>query len=539
MQWAPVRLVVALALPVWLAVAQPPAKKPGRIEGTVTNSVSGAGIKKAHVYLDGNSGLPPDRIVTDATGHFAFEGVMPGRYSMQANAPGYAMPRGINGLRSQVTIGEDQEVRDVNVTLLPLGVVSGRVLDEDGEPVTGAQVKAWHYIYALGRRQLNQSGFAVTDDQGRFRMIDVLPGRYYFQAYPTPSPRTFSLNVVTDLENQIYPPLFYPGGSDLSQAAAQEVGAGEERGGIEFHLRKVPSFQVRGQVLGLESSAPLNPVFLQIFSSGMTTPSSRGLNPDGTFTIPDLTAGEYRIVAIRNDGKSVGSASDTIRVSDHDLDDLKLTIEPGITIAGSLVISGTPITQLGSLYIALEPAAREQNRPRMGGSAHVKNDGTFEFTGITPDLYVLAVLSSPSGKYLKSIQFGGQDVPDGIIDLTRKGGGSMLLTFSDDPGAVSGTTSALALVTALPVVDGALRRDQFHAATSDAAGNFHFEGLAPGKYEVMAWESADTENTQIPELRKQFSAKALQVTVAPNGKESIQLTTVPAADFAEAMRKLP
>ena len=42
--------------------------------------------------------------------------------------------------RQQVTVAEEQHVQDVALKLLPLGTVSGHVLDEDGDPIVGAQI---------------------------------------------------------------------------------------------------------------------------------------------------------------------------------------------------------------------------------------------------------------------------------------------------------------------------------------------------------------------------------------------------------------
>src|SRR5258707_994170 len=121
-------------------VAPPGTQKPGRVEGTVTNSVTGAGVKKAEIALNGNGGSAARGAITDATGHFAFENVAPGQYSMQVNCPGYSFPPGTNG-QKLLKVGEEQEIKDVFVKLVPLGVVSGIVRDEDGQPMARVQIQ--------------------------------------------------------------------------------------------------------------------------------------------------------------------------------------------------------------------------------------------------------------------------------------------------------------------------------------------------------------------------------------------------------------
>jgi len=154
--------------------------KPGKVEGTVINSVTNDPVKKATVKLQGAGRYST---VTDATGHFHFESVDPGQYQAMAYRDGF-MP--IQGYRfdprtKPVTVSAEQQVKDVVVQLLPLAVVSGHVLDEDGDPLVYAQVQALRYVYRQGGvRQLQPAGFATTNDLGEFQLLDLEPARYYF-----------------------------------------------------------------------------------------------------------------------------------------------------------------------------------------------------------------------------------------------------------------------------------------------------------------------------------------------------------------------
>ena len=67
---------------------------------------------------------------------------------------------------------------------LPRGsVIAGRIVDEFGEPLTGAQVSVQRYAYVNGMRQLRPAGQGDrTDDQGAFRVFGLPPGEYYVSA---------------------------------------------------------------------------------------------------------------------------------------------------------------------------------------------------------------------------------------------------------------------------------------------------------------------------------------------------------------------
>src|SRR5689334_14403888 len=78
-------------LPLALAAQVPPPPKPGSVDGTVLNSVTGGPIKKCSVMLQ------RERFrylaATDDQGRFAIPEVEPGEgYSLQSNCAGFQMP---------------------------------------------------------------------------------------------------------------------------------------------------------------------------------------------------------------------------------------------------------------------------------------------------------------------------------------------------------------------------------------------------------------------------------------------------------------
>jgi protocatechuate 3,4-dioxygenase, beta subunit len=81
----------------------------------------------------------------------------------------------------------------------PLGeriILSGRVVDGDGRPVTGSLVEIWQansagrYLHEVDRHpapidpNFTGAGRCVTDDEGRYRFITVKPGAYPWKNHP-------------------------------------------------------------------------------------------------------------------------------------------------------------------------------------------------------------------------------------------------------------------------------------------------------------------------------------------------------------------
>ena len=79
----------------------------------------------------------------------------------------------------------DSEVRsNVELVLTRPAVITGRVLDEFGEPYDGAAVSMWQIRHDAGRRRLVGTSYSVneTDDRGRYRVFNVPPGQYLVAA---------------------------------------------------------------------------------------------------------------------------------------------------------------------------------------------------------------------------------------------------------------------------------------------------------------------------------------------------------------------
>ncbi len=78
----------------------------------------------------------------------------------------------------------DKQVLDKADIFMPRGgVISGRIVDEFGEPVTDAMVSTMRQTWLNGRRRIQTTGrIAQTNDLGQFRLYGLPPGEYYVSA---------------------------------------------------------------------------------------------------------------------------------------------------------------------------------------------------------------------------------------------------------------------------------------------------------------------------------------------------------------------
>jgi hypothetical protein len=61
---------------------------------------------------------------------------------------------------------------------------------------------------------------------------------------------------------------------------------------------------------------------------------------------------------------------------------------------------------------------------------------------------------------------------------------------------------------------------------ADAKGAFHFNGIPPGDYKLIAWGDVSRDDLGNPEFVKQFDGKATAVSIAANGSATVSLKVV-------------
>jgi hypothetical protein len=528
---------VAAILPVLTMAAvslraQAPAAKPGSVEGVVTNSVTGEPVRKAAVTLGDKY-----TAMTDAAGHFRFDNVTSGGYFVTADTDGFQATR--QGPLQQVTVAEEQHIQDMALKLMPLGTVSGHVFDEDGEPIVGARVSVQRYFYGPGRKRLNQVSLAQSNDLGEFEALNLPPGRYYFQVAAAPlrniPPRTRWTH-----PEEAYPVIFYPNVREPAQATATDVAPGGHLNNIDFRLRKLPAYHIRG-TLSVEAPGNEGIVTAAVPESGVSgmTGNAR-VQSDGSFDVRGLVNGAYLVSYTQFGSDNMSTTSQTIQISDGDVNGVALARKPPISVSGTVTVEGPQPDKL-DLHIALGATHL------MGPSGGVTGaDGKFVIAGVSPNVWPVQIENVPPGKYVKSIRLGDQENNSGEIDLTEHTSASLSIMLGADGGEVDGTVqntggqpAAATQVTLAPAEEFNARADLLKRAVTDASGNFQIKDVAPGEYKVFAWESDPEGSTQSAEFRKPFESKGVAITVGPKEKASVQLNVITAGDVEKERSNLP
>ena len=83
-----------------------------------------------------------------------------------------------------VSLTVDEKVTDLDVSLVPTAVISGRVVDFEREPVPDARVRAYAMLHRGERVILSPVARARADDLGEYRLYNLVGGKYIVSASP-------------------------------------------------------------------------------------------------------------------------------------------------------------------------------------------------------------------------------------------------------------------------------------------------------------------------------------------------------------------
>src|ERR1700687_1481243 len=168
------------------AQATPSARQiPSTVSGQVVQEPGGMPVKKVMVTLApvqgdsaGDGGQQQYAVVTDPQGHFQIEGVQPGDYRVTLARDGFVAGnhRSRAESRTSLSVAAGQDITGLLFRMLPAGVIQGRIVDEDGDPVPRVNVFAFSPAGSVGPTN------ATTNDRGEYRISGLSSGEYFVVA---------------------------------------------------------------------------------------------------------------------------------------------------------------------------------------------------------------------------------------------------------------------------------------------------------------------------------------------------------------------
>src|SRR5580658_263374 len=420
----PFALAIFLLSAVLLASAQEsvPAPKPSAIAGTVVQEPCSRPLKKVLVQVIAEVQGETYTGSTDADGHFHIENVVPGRYRIFLERTGFVGVNG-RGLKSDVnvvTVQAGQSLEDLLFRMLPTAIVSGRVTDEDGDPMSEVRVVAQRK--KPGKTVREGAATVATNDLGEYRLSGLFPGQYWIVAMPPPDFRDYERqkekspradNPSDTQPDTRYLTTYYPGTYDAMQASAMMLKAGDEMP-VNFTLVPARTYRVRGVVAGVAPGQ--KPVVELVAKAGDSIHADNDVGPDGQFELRGIGPGSYVLKATAGTDSQSLTARQEISVVAADLEAVKMVVQPAFAISGHLRMEngGGDVTQ----YAANLRQAELPEDPGFfmspeffGANAPVDRSGNFEWKNVNPGNYIVQVYGgNGQGFFLKSVTLGGRDI---------------------------------------------------------------------------------------------------------------------------------
>lgn len=504
------------------------------VKGTVTENEGKTPLPGARIRIVLTSAKPGEDPVpggpewtaeADSAGKFRVRGLPISNYAVIATTDDSL---GIGG----ATLTDDEPDATVDIDLRPAGFIAGRIVNESGEPVAGAEIfpdETREDTSRMGRTSATALS-SVSGDDGSFLLAYLWAGDW-------------KLTVKAEGYAVLVSPFLSIGSEEVELVLTKGAGAtGEvvaaENGepianikvaisGESFRAKqtvvandtgqfsfsaladgkytltlddpthvltgKAPEFSiagaqdveglrlvaavggvVTGQAFDVDSGNPLEGVRIRGRSDSDRQTREATTDANGLYKLEGLGAGPYTIGRAWFEGYLHGERRE----------DRKVSIVLGKTITGidfpmklGLRVKGRVVDAQGKPIDNASVSSRSQMNGDEGESTNTKEDGTFEHRGYSPNqkITVTAQKAGYSAAPVGPLDLGTTDLEG--VEIVMGSGGSIAGVVVDKTGAPMKETTVIATPVGNP-------NAQPTGAGTDSGGRFKVQGLMAGDYSL-------------------------------------------------------
>ena len=442
----------------------------GVIRGVVVENFTSKPLARAEVILQPIGGTPGGGAThrADAHGGFVFDSLAEGQYLVKASRYGF-MPaeygqKRWNSAGTPVALEGDGSLF-LNIRLLRYSAISGTVVDENEEGLSGHEVVAYR-----NSKPPEVMAHATADERGVYRLHGLTPGIYV-------------VRTIGDQSNEgSYLPTFAKETDQFDQARTIELFPDQEAGDLDVRPLPGPLNSLSVSVGGVPPNADVAITLVcQLWRRTVKATSHH---------FASLAPGEYEVFA---QAPSAPAPGEGITGGYQRISIGRDSRNPGVTVLlrpGSAVsVTGGPARDWGRMRIRradLAGTGPSSPLPIVNGVATIPA-GRWEIMLEPPSGYYVARFSPPMMPAAAS--FGR---PDGWEEVMSPGNGGRF-TLSGGPSAIRGTVkNSDEPVAGAPVYLEAYdphsekRQAELRVAISGRRGQYRFDNLAPGRYRILS-----------------------------------------------------
>jgi Carboxypeptidase regulatory-like domain len=443
--------------------------------------------------------------VTGDTGRFAFAGLPPGKYDLTGQRRGLLAA----SWPGAIVTGPGQDTENIVLRLSPPAIISGKVVDDAGEPVGQALVQLFGSRIVDGRRQLIEEAVKRTGDTGEYRFSALPPGSYYLVVSGVPWYTKFNETHGEEAPRAMthagYGIRYYPNATDPAAAEPLVLKAGQEAA-ANFTLLPVPAVSV---FVHCEQDESLTKQYTLTAAGLLGKPVNvrQGSETGDLYNLWGILPGHYTLRAEATDGSHTWHGATELDIAGSDAD-VDVTLHEAPSLSGMVVVQGGGHLP-AQLTVLLSNETGRSVALAMGA------DGRFSTPAIPPGRYRVSI-GGADDYYLRH---EGE-----LLDIQPGAAVRLSLPISRGAGRIAGTVDrgGQPLPGALVVLTPANR-----AVVSNSDGAYEFHGLPAGEYALFAVEDGSDLEYANPGAIGPYLAKARKIQIPPDVAH-VLLHTAPA-----------
>jgi hypothetical protein len=503
------------------------------LNGTVVNSVTGEPLSRAVVQLNAEG---QRATFTDHEGHFQFTGLPLLRGTLVAHKPNFFDESELrSGQSSQQSVEVGPGIPPVVINLIPAGVIAGHVNDSTGLPLEGVTLGLISSRIVNGRKQLQQRWSTSSQEEGEFRIPNLPPGSYYVVARPRWNRNLVTANGAT--KEEAFPTVYYPDANDLTSATSIQLTPGQ-RAQVEFTLRPAPVFSIAGVVTGYTFGRGVGLQFVS--SSGDPISSAVRFNQETGAFQARVASGSPCIIKAHGEDPTGRPlyAEKTLNLTGN-LAGIHLALIPSLSIPIIVRMEETKpqppeenpsADHIGkrSMPLSIHLSSLDRSRPDAWSSIEGGPENpSIAIRNIEEGKYRIETMSQNNSWYVKSISYGSTDLLREDLVVVPGGLSSLEVVLSDDGATLSGSVQSDDIEGSATVLVVPERTPQaVKTVYVSGNGGFFVNDLAPGDYKVLAFDHLDGLEYTNPEVLREYSSKAAEISLQSNEKATIKVELV-------------
>lgn len=481
------------------------------IGGTVINAATNAPYPMAHVSIARTgTNRAMASMITGNDGRFSMR-LPAGKYHLYAGSRDslqiYGKPRPDASVGSALFVNAKSDTSSLVFLWYPPVAISGKITDNNSEPVQGALIQLVRANTTAGRRVMTTAAWAYTNDLGEYRFGSIAAGTFYLTANGEPWYEKPGFPNVPDQKNHVsYRTVHYPNVNDASHAAPIVL-----KPGTEAHA-DFTFTEAIGAAVTVKYDAP--PAFrgsVSLIAEGIGG-TDAFQRTSGVFRgeqiLPSVPPGHYTVRVSGSGGNTSMAGRQELDVSGPEAA-VEVKVRPFSTVSGRVQFPTSSPRPAGSLLVSL---VREPGPGSIGTAIHP--DGTFAFPAAAAGKWRVT-LRAP-GFFASEVRVEGAESRDGVVSLEDGGNVTISVVASDEMGELKGLLTKggkpviSAMVVLAPANDG--DRNPYRGFQTDSDGSFDFENLRTGDYLLFTAPDADIEYTN-PAVVRPLLKDAKHVTV--------------------------